>query len=182
MADRISIGKNLQFWHRYPELLLTDLTPEQLHWQPEHHDTSIIFALWPASRAEDDLVLGFVGRRPTVFASQNWMARLPVSETGISPFGNGLTREQIGRIRLDPAEVMAYARAVGDGVASYLASLTDEEVAEEVALPFFRGVYEGVDAVPRGEAIAFFSIGHVTEHLGEVQFLRGLVGLKGAPL
>jgi len=182
MADRISIGKNLQFWHHYPELLVKDLSLDQLHWQPEHHDTSIIFALWHAYRAEDDLVLGFVGRRPTVFASQNWAARLPVSETGISPFGNGLTREQIGRIRLDPDEVLAYARAVGDGIASYLASLTDEEVAEEVALPFFKGVYEGVDAVPRGEAIAFFSIGHVTEHLGEVQFVRGLLGLKGAPL
>ena len=182
MAATVAIEKNLEFWHRYPELLLKDLTPEQLSWQPDNHDTSIIFALWHAYRAEDDLVLGFVGRRSTVFASQNWAARLPVAETGVSPFGNGLSREQIGRIRLDPAEVLAYAKAVGDGVASYLASLTDAEAAEEISLPFFKGVYEGVDTVSRGEAITFFSIGHVTEHLGEVQFLKGLLGLKGAPL
>ena len=182
MADRVAIARNLQFWHRYPELLLKDLSPEQLSWQPDNHDSSIIFALWHAYRAEDDLVLGFVGRRPTVFASQDWARRLPVSETGVSPFGNGMSREQIGRIRLDPAEVLAYARAVGDGVASYLASLTDAEAEEEIALPFFKGVYEGVDSVPRSEAIVFFSIAHVTEHLGEVQFLKGLLGLKGAPL
>jgi hypothetical protein len=36
--------------------------------------------------------------------------------------------------------------------------------------------------VSRAEAIAFFSIGHTSEHLGEVQFLKGLLGLKGAPL
>ena len=30
--------------------------------------------------------------------------------------------------------------------------------------------------------IAFFAIGHTSEHLGEVQFLRGMMGLKGAPL
>lgn len=182
MTSNVAIEKNLEFWHRYPELLLKDLSPEQLYWQPENHDSSIIFALWHAYRAEDDLVLGFVGRRPTVFASQNWVQRLPVSETGVSPFGNGMSREQIGRIRLDPAAVMAYAKAVGDGVTSYLASLSDAEAAEEISLPFFKGVYDGVDAVPRSEAIVFFSIGHVTEHLGEVQLLKGLLGLKGAPL
>ena len=182
MAANVALAQNLRFWHWYPELLLQGMSPEQLRWQPDNHDTSIIFALWHAYRAEDDLVNGFVARRPTVFTSQNWAERLPVTETGVTPFGNGLSREQIGRIRLDTGEVLAYARAVGESVASYLASLTDAEAAAEISLPFFKDVYPGFDVASRAEAIAFFSIGHTSEHLGEVQFLKGLLGLKGAPL
>ena|GEM_PF-3567639 len=182
MAANVALAKNLAFWHWYPELLVRDLTPEQLSWQPDGHDTSIIFALWHTYRAADDLIHGMVMRRPSVFTSQGWADRLPVSETGVTPFGNGLTREQIGRIRLDAGAMCAYAKAVGDSTIAYLGSLTDEEAAEEVQLPFFKDVYRGVDVLSRVEAIAFFAIGHTSEHLGEVQFIRGLLGLKGAPL
>ena len=34
----------------------------------------------------------------------------------------------------------------------------------------------------KAETIAFFAIGHTSEHLGEVQFVKGLMGMKGAPL
>lgn len=182
MAANVALSKNLRFWHWYPEMLVEGLTPEQLSWQPEHHDTSIIFALWHAYRAEDDLVHGLIMQRPSVFASQNWAGKLPVAETGVTPFGNGLAREQIGRIRLDAGAVASYAKAVGESVLSYLELLSDEEAATEISLPFFKGVYPDVDVVLRAEAIAFFSIGHVSEHLGEVQFIKGLLGLKGAPL
>lgn len=49
-------------------------------------------------------------------------------------------------------------------------------------LPFFTGVYPGVDVLSKAETIAFFAIGHTSEHLGEVQFVKGLMGMKGAPL
>lgn len=177
-----ALSKNLTFWHRYPALLVEGLTPDQLHWQPEAHDTSIMFALWHAYRSTDDLVHGLVMRRPTVFSSQGWAPRLPVAETGTSSFGNGLSREQIGRIRLDVAEVVAYARSVGDGINDYVLSASEEELAQEIDLPFFRGVYEGVDRLSRLETVAFFAVGHVAEHLGEVQFVKGLLGMRGAPL
>jgi len=67
-------------------------------------------------------------------------------------------------------------------VLSYMESLSDEEAAAEISLPFFKDVYRDVDVMSRAEAIAFFSIGHTSEHLGEVQFIKGLLGLKGAPL
>lgn len=182
MAANVRLAKNLAFWHWYPELLTQDLTAEQLHWQPEGHDTSIAFAVWHAYRAADELIHGLVIRRPSVFTSEGWAARLPVDTTGATPFGNGLTRERIGGIRLDAGELCAYARAVGESVASYVATLSDEQAAEEVQLPFFKGVYRDVDVMTKAEAIVFFAIGHTSEHLGEVQFIRGLLGLKGAPL
>jgi hypothetical protein len=182
MAANALLAKNITFWHWFPEMLVQGLTPEQLRWQPEGHDTSILFAIWHTYRACDELVHGVVMRRPSVFASQGWVSRLPVEKIGASPFGNGASREEIGAIDVPAGEVIAYAKAVGESINGYLASISDEEAAEELALPFFTGVYPEVDRMSRAEAIAFFAIGHNSEHLGEVQFIKGLLGLKGAPL
>jgi hypothetical protein len=182
MAANAALSKNITFWHWYPKLIVEGLAPEQLRWQPEGHDTSIMFALWHAYRSSDELIHRLVMGKPSVFASQGWAPRLPVAETGSTAFGNGLNRQQIGGITLDSGELIAYARAVGASVNDYLASATGEQLAEEVALPFFANVYEGVDRLSRAEAIAFFGIGHVCEHLGEAQMVRGFLGMRGAPL
>lgn len=182
MAARTALEKNIRFWHWYPELLVDGLTPRQLRWQPEGHDTSIIFALWHAYRAGDELVSGLVMGQPSVFASQAWAERMPVAQTGATPFGNGLTRDGIAAIDLDVTAVVKYARAVGESQLAWLARASDDDAAAEVRLPFFTGVYKDVDVMSKIETIAFFSIGHVSEHLGEVQMLKGMLGLKGAPL
>jgi hypothetical protein len=182
MAATNVLSKNLTFWHWYPEMLVQGLTREQLRWQPEGHDTSILFALWHTYRAADELAHGMVMQRPSVFASQGWAERMPVEKIGVNPFGNGGTREQIAALDIDIADVLVYAKAVGASINSYLASVSDEEAAEEIALPFFTGVYPGVDRMSRAETIAFFAIGHTAEHLGDVQFIKGLLGLRGAPL
>ena len=182
MATHTALEKNVRFWHWFPELLVEGLTPKQLRWQPDGHDTSIIFALWHAYRAGDELVSGMVIGQPSVFTSQGWAARLPVDKTGATPFGNGLTRDGIAAIDLDVRQVVDYAKAVGESQLAYLERVSDADAAAEVKLPFFTGVYQGVDVLTKIEAIAFFSIGHVSEHLGEVQMLKGMMGLKGAPL
>jgi len=177
-----ALTKNVEFWHWYPEVLVRDLTPEQLRWQPEQHDSTIVFALWHAYRACDELIHGLVMRRPSVFASDEWAARLPVEKTGVTPFGNGLSREEIAAIELPVDELCAYAKAVGAHIISYMESMSDDEAAEEVLLPFFSQAYPGFDRMSRADTIGTFAIGHVCEHLGEVQFIRGMMGLKGAPL
>lgn len=177
-----ALARNIEFWHWYPELLVRDLEPAQLRWQPDAHDTTILFALWHTYRAADDLVHGWVLRTPSVFTREGWATRLAVGETGATPFGNGLSREQIARIDLDIDELLAYAKSVGASINAAIESLTPEQAAEDVALPFFANAYPGYDHLPRLEAIVFFAIGHTSEHLGEVQMIRGMMGLKGAPL
>ena len=177
-----ALAKNITFWHWYPELIIDGLTDEQMHWQPEGHDTTITVAIWHGYRACDELVHGMVMGRPSVFASADWAKRLPAERVGVTPFGNGGSRDQIAELRLDRAELLAYARAVGESINAYLGGLSDSDAAAEVQLPFFTNVYPEVDRMSRLETIAFFAIGHTSEHLGEVQFLKGLLGLKGAPL
>ena len=178
----VGLEKNLEFWHWYPRLLVQNLTDEQLRWQPESHDTSIIFALWHAYRAEDDILHGMLMGKAGVFARDGWAGRLPVGDKGVTAFGNGFTREQIGRLELGTAAVLDYAEAVGRSIATYVRDMSEEEAATSVPLPFFASVYPMLDTMTKGEMVAFFSIGHVSEHLGEVQFVKGLLGLKGAPL
>jgi hypothetical protein len=182
MATNVALLKNIEFWHWYPELIVRELTPDQLSWQAKDHDTSITFALWHAYRAADDLVHGLVFQRPSVFASQSWAVRLPVGETGVTPFGNGLSREQIGKLNLDIDALLGYAKAVGSSIVSNFDAMSDEDAATELSLPFFSTVYPGYDVLSKAETVAFFAIGHVSEHLGEVQFIKGLLGLQGAPL
>ncbi|HWQ27511.1 MAG TPA: DinB family protein, partial [Dehalococcoidia bacterium] len=107
--------------------------------------------------------------------------RLPVAKTGVTPFGTGLDREGVAAIRLDPGALLDYTAAVKDAVIAYVESLTDEQASEPIPLPFFKEPY-GFDSLSRIEALAFFCVGHTAEHLGEVQMLRGLMGLKGALL
>jgi hypothetical protein len=182
MAANAALAKNITFWHWYPELLVQGLTPEQLRWQPEGHDTSILFAIWHTYRACDELVHGVVMQRPSVFVNEGWAERLPVEKIGVTPFGNGASRAQIAAVDVPIADLLAYAKAVGVSINSYLESITDAQAAQELALPFFTGVYSEVDRMSRAETIAFFAIGHNSEHLGEVQFIKGMLGMKGAPL
>ena len=178
-----NLRKNLHFWHWYPRLICEGLTEEQLHWQPETNPNHITFALWHAYRSEDEIIHGLLAHRQSVFARDNWAPRLPVEEPGNPPFGTGLSRDQIARIRLNLDEILAYAEAVGEAMQEYADSLSDADGAEMIPLPVpFKTVYPMLDEVSRAEVLTFFCIGHTAEHLGEVQYIKGLLGMTGAPL
>ncbi len=174
--------RQLHFWHWYPRLLTEDLTEDQLHWQPETNPNHITFAIWHAYRSEDEIIHNLLIKQPSVFMRGGWAPRLPVAEPGNPPFGTGLSREQIARVRLPLDELLAYAEAVGEAMQEYADSLSDEDAAVEVPLPFFTPVYPMIDRLTRAEVLSFFCLGHTAEHLGEVQYIKGLLGLKGAPL
>jgi len=177
-----SVRKNLQFWHWYPRLLCEGLSEEQLHWQPEAHPNHITFALWHAYRSEDEILHQLLIGGPSVFRRGGWAERLPVAEPGSPPFGTGLSRQQIAAVRLPLADLLEYADAMGGAVQAYADALSEDEGAAEVPLPFFTPVYPMLDKMTRAEVLTFFSIGHTAEHLGEVQYIKGLMGLTGAPL
>lgn len=177
-----AIRKNLEFWHWYPRMLCEGLTADQLHWQPEGHPNHIMYILWHAYRSEDDIIHSLLVGRPGVFRREGWESRLPVEFTGMSPFGNGLNRQQIAAIRLPLDAVLDYAEAVRASIQEYADGLTPEQGAEIVKLPFFRNTYPMLGEATRAEVLTFFCVGHTAEHLGEVQYVKGLMGLQGAPL
>ena len=177
-----SIRKNIHFWHWYPRLLCEGLSEEQLHWQPEAHPNHITFAIWHAYRSEDEIIHGILMQQPSAFVCEGWAERLPVAEPGNPPFGTGLNREQIAAVRLPLATLLDYADAVGEAIQAYADGLSNEDGAAQIPLPFFAPVYPMLDSMSRAEVLNFFCIGHTAEHLGEVQYIKGLLGLTGAPL
>jgi len=177
-----SIRKNLHFWHWYPRLLCEGLTDEQLHWQPESHPNHITFAVWHAYRSEDEIIHGLLMHKPSLFLREDWADRLPVAEPGDPPFGTGLTREQIAKVRLPLPVLLDYAEAVGESIQAYADTLSEADGAEVIGLPFFDPVYPMLTNASRAEVLTFFCVGHTAEHLGEVQYIKGLLGLTGAPL
>jgi hypothetical protein len=177
-----SLRKNLEFWHWYPRLLCQGLTEEQLHWQPDNHPNHMMFAMWHAYRSEDEIIHGLLMRGPSVFAESGWADRLPVAEPGDPPFGTGLNRQQIAAVRLKLDNLLQYAGDVSASIQAYADTLNDEQGAEQIPLPFLAPVYPMLDSMSRAEVFSFFCIGHTAEHLGEVQYIKGLLGLTGAPL
>jgi len=177
-----ALRKNLEFWHCYPRLLCEGLTEEQLHWQPESQPNHMMFAMWHAYRSEDEIIHGLLMQMPGIFTREGWAERLPVAEPGKPPFGTGLNREQIAAVRLRLDYLLDYAEAVRASIQSYADGLSEEQGAQQVPLPFFAPVYPMLDKMSRAEVLSFFCIGHTAEHLGEVQYIKGLLGLTGAPL
>jgi hypothetical protein len=176
------LRKNLEFWHWLPQLLCVGLTEEQLHWQPEGNPNHIMFALWHAYRSEDEIIHMLLGRGPSLYRREGWAERMPVSQTGNTRFGNGLNRDQIASIRPPIETVLEYAEAVGRAVQDCADGLSEKDGSEMVATPFFVDTYPMLDQMSKSEIISFFSIGHVAEHLGEVQYIKGLMGMQGAPM
>jgi hypothetical protein len=176
-----SLRKNLTFWHWYPRLICEGLTEEQLHWQPDTNPNHITFAIWHAYRSEDELIHMLLMQKPSVFVRDGWAERLPVAEPGDPPFGTGLSREQIARVRLPMDTLFEYADAVGREIQAYADTLSVKDGEREIPLPFFAEVY-GIDSASLTEVLTFFCVGHTAEHLGEVQYIKGLLGLTGAPL
>lgn len=180
MHLRDVLNTNISFFHWFAESLLKDLTIEQLHWQPSQDSHHIAFALWHTIRTEDDFIHGFLEQKPTVWIQGGWAERLSLPPAGQ---GTGWTKDQVGEMRIGDLDgFLEYMRAVDMAVLEYVGSLDEAKANEKVALPFFEGVYPMLKEMRRGEVVAFFCVGHNAEHLGEIQYLRGLQGLKGAPL
>jgi len=180
MHLRDVLDTNISFVHWFAEFLVKDLTVEQLHWQPSAGSHHIAFALWHTIRTEDDFIHGFLQQKPTVWIEGGWAERLGLPS---SAQGTGWTAEQVAEMRIvDVGGFLEYMRAVDAAVLEYVRSLDDAKANEKIALPFFEGAYPMLKEMSRGELLAFLCIGHNTEHLGEIQYLRGLQGLKGAPL
>jgi len=173
-----ALATNVRFWHMYPGLVCDGLTEVQVHWQPDNHPNHIAFTLWHALTANDQILSRIVMGRPTVFETGGWAGRLPASQD----FAGDLDRERLAQFKLDTPSLLAYSDAVRDELLGYIEDLSEEDAVEQLDFSFFETVYPGYGSMSRLDAIIFFAVGHLGEHLGEVQYIKGLMGMRGAPL
>ena len=162
----------------YPGLVCDGLSEEQIHWQPDGHQNHIAFTLWHALTVNDRVLSRVVMGTPPVFETGSWAGRLPASQD----FAGELDRERLSQFKLETTSLLAYSDAVRDQILGYVVGLSEEDAVEQLDFSFFEAAYPGYGSMNRLDAITFFAVGHLGEHLGEVQYIKGLMGLQGAPL
>lgn len=146
--------------------LLNGLRSEELLWQPDPQSNSIAWLAWHLARVQDDHMAG-VGEVEQVWTSQGWEQRfdLPYSTSDI---GWQQTSEQVGHFSVaDPQLLIGYQRAAHELTMAVLDGLDDEGYARIVDRRWDPPVTAAVRVVS--------VINDITQHLGQIGYLRGLV-------
>ncbi len=152
-----------------------DLTPDQLSWQPQRATdpsgaNSIGFMLWHIGRVEDNFVQRFIQRADEVWAAGGWQEKLGYETRGI---GTGFSPEEAARVPAPSAEVLwGYLDDVRARTLQYLAALDWSTLTDKPR----------ADRFPEWsiQTILRQIIAHSHQHLGQIDYIRGLLGLPGA--
>lgn len=146
--------------------LLSELSSEELLWRPDDESNSIAWLVWHLARVQDDHMAG-VGDTEQVWTSQGWEQRfaLPYSTADI---GWQQTSEQVRQFDVaDAALLIGYQRAAHELTLSVLDNLDEEGYARIVDRRWDPPVTAAVRVVS--------VINDITQHLGQVGYLRGLI-------
>lgn len=149
---------------------ISDLTPEQLHHHVEGSTLGTPASIYFHVAWVQDLVINHMLRREApLFDTEGWGDRLP----GVEPHRGPSSIEWATRVRIDNVEeAKAYAGRVRANTLDYVASLSDDDLAQDVN--YFTGPTRLVNVLTG-------LIWETANHTGEIAALRGLAGLKGLP-
>jgi len=169
------IAAEIRRLHAMLDAATAGLTPEQWHTVPGGAGSKanhLAFEMWHYIRTEDNIVRFILqNRRPTVWMEGGWAERL-----GLPPVaqGTGMSVEDAHALRI--RDLDAFRQYVREVYAS-----TDEWLANPDQATFAAPVL----VKPLGEMPAIRALGQVVmthgfTHLGEIELMRTLMGLKPA--
>jgi DinB family protein len=166
------IAQEMRRLHRVFERAVADLTDQDWHFIPANYNNSIAFALWHATRTEDNIVRFVLQeRRPTVWMEQGYAEKLGLHPT---QQGTGMPPEDARAFCItDTGLFMEYARAAWASTDDYLGS---PDAAAFERLVTVRPLGE----MPAARALGQVVMTHSFQHLGEVDALRTMMGKPSA--
>ena len=148
--------------------VLDGLGTDGAAWRPDDESNSVGWLVWHLTRVMDDHLAGLTGDEQ-VLTSEGYDERLgldlPVGDTGY-----GHDADDVAKVRFADLDALAaYHRAVQERAAAYLATVTDlDRVVDERWDP---PVTLGVRLVS--------VLDDAARHVGQAQYLRGLVERRG---
>lgn len=149
---------------------IADLSLEQLHWRANDHGCPIAFILWHYYRTQDNVIQFVLQRKPTVWLEKGWDKRFGLDRIAQ---GTGMSLQDAQALRIDSKEdFLAYMDGVAKATDAFLAGLDDEALERTTTV-------KPVGEMPIRDAIGNMCLNHGFTHLGEIQHLRGLQGLRG---
>lgn len=145
--------------------LVTGLSVDDLAWRPDPEANSIAWLLWHLTRIEDDHVSEVAGQEQA-WTADGWIERFDL------PFppgehGYAMSAADVGKVRVSGDLLAGYYDAVATRTASYVATLTPDDLDRVVDEHWDPPVTLGVRLVS--------VVNEVNAHLGQAQYLRGLL-------
>ena len=153
---------------------LGDLTPDQMHFRPNGQGNHIAFITWHYVRTEDNIVqFVFQNRKPTVWIEGGYDQKFGLPRTAQ---GTGMPLADAAQLRLPAVDQwLAYQRAVWQATDSWINSLTEADLQRQVS-------FKPLGNTTVMTAMRIPIVNHGFQHLGQVQYLRQLQGLRGSDM
>ena len=159
--------QGLDFVHRAIAGAGNGLTAEQLHTVPDGESHSIAWVMWHGARVEDLIVQQVIKGEQSEWERGDWALRTGLPAQG---FGTGQSTEEARGVRIgDVDEFLQYSGRVARLTDELLEGLSDEGLEREVKV--------GQRTETVGQSITLHLITHLNGHRGEVNLLRGMMGL-----
>ena len=149
--------------------VIAELSDEQLGWRPSPKAHSIGFTLWHTARADDNVQADLTGG-PLLWESGGYAARWGHPERGV---GTGWDDDRAAALPLPPKrELIEYVTRVFAAVD--LGTGTVDDARFELPI---QSRFRGTDST-YGE-VMLVCLSHDNRHLGEMEYIKGLLGLRG---
>lgn len=164
------IRSSLRQMHAFYDDAIADLTPEQMHWRANENGLPIAFILWHYVRTEDNVINFVLQRKPTVWLAGEWNVKFGLDRIAQ---GTGMSLTDAQNLRINSKEEFSiYMKEVWQATYDYLGANDDALLEQKITVK------------PLGEMLVANAIGnmcltHGFTHLGEIQHVRGLLGLRG---
>ncbi len=154
--------------HTRLDTALGDLSSDQLHLRPGGKGNHIAFTIWHYVRTEDDILQVVVQGKPSLWASGEFGSKLGIEAKAQ---GTGMSADEANNVRLSSlSEFLAYQKQVWEATDAYLASIDDAKLAET-------RMWGRRGETPVRQLIGSIALTHGYMHLGEIQYIHGLLGL-----
>ena len=144
--------------------VMNGLTQQELSWRPAYGCNSMGLILFHIAKIEDWFVQVKLQNKTEVWEIERWYQKLNLPE---NEAGSNYTVEQVNAFPVpEIRDLLAYHDAVRVRTLDYLKSLTASTFDSKITLPWTGEI----------TVAATFSImiGHASQHIGEMSYLRGL--------
>ncbi len=139
------------------------LTQQELAWRPSSGCNSIGLIFFHMARAEDSLIHTRIQSKPEIWKTSNWFQKLNLAE---NEAGAHYTIEQVNAFSVpERKDLFAYFNDVHAKTREYLASIPASTLDKKITMR------SGEVTVA---AVFSILIGHLSQHIGEMSYLRGL--------
>jgi hypothetical protein len=174
-ADTLDLAKQRSKTTRELVLKVVDgLSDEQLAWRPAPRAHSMAWTLWHIARCADKFAAQ-VGDTKEIWAREGLAAKWGLAEIllGSNGLGTGVDDEVAATLRPPSKDPLVdYARRSFAALDAVVDRFDADAVAREHTTFFFDE--------PAAIGRAFItSIAHDNRHLGELEYVKGLLGLRG---